>query len=60
MTRQTWEEERDARILARIEKMLERVDATLELILDRLPPPPQYLPTVGIVVIPVPGLTPKA
>jgi hypothetical protein len=60
MTRQTWEEERDARILARIEKMLERVDATLELILDRIPPPPQYLPTVGIVVIPVPGSTPQA
>ena len=59
MTRQTWEEERDARLLARIEKMLERVDATLELILDRLPPPPQYLQTVGIVVIPVPGSTPQ-
>jgi hypothetical protein len=53
MTRQTWEEERDARLLARIEKMLERVDATLELILDRLPPTPQYLPTIAVVVVPM-------
>jgi hypothetical protein len=60
MTRQTWEEVRDARILAHIEQLIERVDTTLALILERLPPPPQYLPTVGIVVIPVPGSTPKA
>jgi hypothetical protein len=38
MTRQTWEEERDARILARIERMIERVDITLAQILERLPP----------------------
>ena len=45
MSRQTWEEERDARRLEHIERLLEQV-------LARLPPPPRYLPTVGIVVVP--------
>jgi hypothetical protein len=55
MTRQTWEEERDAQILARILALLEEV-------IKRLPGPPQYKPTTAIVMIvdPVqPGLRTK-
>jgi hypothetical protein len=32
--------------------LLERILCVLELILARLPPPPQYLPTTAIVVTP--------
>ena len=59
MTRQTWEEQRDARSLERHERLLEhillmeeRILVLMAEILRRLPPPPQYRPTVGIVVIP--------
>jgi hypothetical protein len=48
MTRQTWEEERDARILARVLLVLEEVFE----ILKRAFPPPQYRPTTAIVVTP--------
>jgi hypothetical protein len=51
MTRQTWEEERDARILARVLVLLESMNATLNEVLKRLPPPPTYLPTTAIVMI---------
>jgi hypothetical protein len=51
MTRQTWEEEADSRLLHRIEKILERQTELLEEIFKRLPPPPTYLPTNAIVVI---------
>lgn len=52
MTRQTWEEERDAKLLARILEVLEYNRRVLEEILSRLPPPPTFRPTVGIIVIP--------
>lgn len=59
MTRQTWEEERDARVLASTERLLERILLTEERllvlmaeVLRRLPPPPVFKPTVGIVVVP--------
>jgi hypothetical protein len=54
VTRATWEEERDARILARILHLLEEI-------MKRLPAPPQYRPTTAIVVVvdpPGPALKP--
>jgi hypothetical protein len=51
MTRQTWEEERDARILAEVLILLKENQHVLLEILKRLPPPPQFRPTTGIAVI---------
>jgi hypothetical protein len=51
MTRETWEEERDARILARVLHVLEENQRVLVEILRRLPPPPTFRPTTGIAVI---------
>lgn len=52
MTHDEWEREREARILARILLLLENQQRLLELILHRLPPPPRFRPTVGIIVRP--------
>jgi hypothetical protein len=51
VTRQTWEEERDARYLARVLLLLEENQRVLLEILKRLPPPPVFRPTTGIAVI---------
>lgn len=58
MTRQTWEEERDARRIESTERLLERILFTEERllvlmaeVLRRLPPPPTFRPTKAIVVI---------
>jgi hypothetical protein len=51
MTRLTWEEERDAKIIAKMLILLEENQRVLLEILKRLPPPPQFRPTAGIVVI---------
>lgn len=53
MTRQTWEEERDAQLLKRNERLLERILFLLEEVLKQLPPPPTFRPTVGILVVPI-------
>jgi hypothetical protein len=55
VTRQTWEEERDAKILARVLLLLEANTAVLQEILKRMPAPPQYKPTTAIVVIAAPA-----
>jgi hypothetical protein len=55
MTRETWEEERDARILARVLLLLEANTAVLQEILKRMPAPPQYRPPVAIVMIVAPS-----
>jgi len=59
MTRQTWEEERDAQLLKHNERLLERILFTEEQlvvlmreVLRRLPPPPTFRPTKAIVVTP--------
>jgi hypothetical protein len=54
MTRLTWEEERDAKILARVLLLLEANTAVLQEILKRMPGPPQYQPTTAIVVVVAP------
>jgi hypothetical protein len=59
MTRQTWEEERDARLLERILTTLEHNQRVLQEILARLPPPPQFKPSVGIVVVPTESAKPS-
>ena len=51
MTRQTWEEEADSRLLHKIERILERQTLLLEEIVKRLPPPPTFEPTKAVVVI---------
>jgi len=54
VTRQTWEEERDARILARVLALLESIAVTLDMVVKRLPAPPQFRPPVAIVVVVAP------
>jgi hypothetical protein len=54
VTRQTWEEERDARILARVLLLLESIAVTLDQVVKRLPAPPQFRPPVAIVVVVAP------
>lgn len=51
MTRETWEEERDARLLARVLHLEEENQRLMLEILRRLPPPPTFKPTTGIAVI---------
>ena len=51
MTRETWEEERDSKLLHRIEKLLEQQSLLLEEIFKRLPTPPQYRPTKAVVMV---------
>jgi hypothetical protein len=51
VTRQTWEEERDALILERVLILLETNTQLLQEILKRMPTPPQFRPPVAIVVV---------
>jgi hypothetical protein len=60
VTRQTWEEERDAKILARVLLLLEANTAVLQEILKRMPAPPQFRPPVAIVMIVDPVAAPRS